>query len=62
MNYLSVSAYFCRVSVCLAMLLGFLQINSLAQHQSGVWAGKTEDEVQSRSRRFIVPNKFSSMD
>lgn len=58
MTLSNVAAYCCRFSFCLAMMLGFLQINSFAQYQSVIWTQKTENEVQNRHRRLIIPNQF----
>ncbi len=48
----------CRLSICLAMSLGFFQVIGFAQKESSMWDLKTSDDVQSLGRQFIKPDKF----
>lgn len=60
MQFSSVTAYLCRLSLCLAIMLGIFQINSFAQQQTNLWERKTESEVQSFGKEKAVnPMKFS---
>ena len=60
-------ASLCRISCCLAIALGFLQVSNFAaakskapanNQKSVLWQQKTDGEVQSIGRRFITPNNF----
>jgi hypothetical protein len=62
-------AQLCRFSLCLALTLGVFQVLSFAAtksetdgkivpQQSAMWQSKTGDDVQSRGRRIVTPDKF----
>ncbi len=62
-------AQLCRFSLCLALTLGVFQVLSFAAtksetdgrivpQQSAMWQPKTGDDVQSRGRRIVTPDKF----
>jgi len=62
-------AQLCRFSLCLALTLGFFQVLNFAAaksktdgkivpQQSAAWQHKTGDDVQSRGKRAVTPDKF----
>lgn len=60
MQFSSVSAHLCRLSLCLAIMLGIFQTISFAQQQSIIWERKTESEVQNFGKeKNVAPTKFS---
>ena len=68
MRLTKVLSHLCRISLCLAMMVGFFQVMSFAAvkskaakkatKQTALWEQKSEDNVQYRGRRTVTPEQY----